>query len=155
VTAPLPIEVVRATVEDAERLAPMFDAYRRFYGRVSAVDECRGFLRERLERSESVIYIAQSGDGDDIRTAGFVQLYPSFSSVSLCRAWTLNDLFVDAAHRRLGAGRALMERAIGHCRETGAGQLWLQTDHTNATAQRLYDAVGMTRHEVLEYTLAV
>ena len=31
-------------------------------------------------------------DGDN--PIGFVQLYPSFSSVSMMRSWVLNDLFV-------------------------------------------------------------
>lgn len=150
------VHVQRAGVADAPRLAPIFDAYRAFYGKAGDVRAAEGFLSDRLGSGESVLFFAvRDGAGAGSAPIGFTQLFPSFSSVSLCRAWILNDLFVDTGARSLGAGRALMERAIAHCRETGAGQLWLQTDLTNTTAQRLYERVGMTRKEILEYTLMV
>ncbi len=147
--------VERAGAADAAMLAPVFDAYRAFYGKTDDATAAERFLRDRLEQSESVVFIAVRSVAPASEPIGFTQLYPSFSSVSLCRAWILNDLFVSAPARSLGVGRALMRRAIAHCRETGAGQLWLQTDLTNTTAQRLYEAVGMTRKEILEYTLMV
>lgn len=147
------ISILRATANDAPRLAPLFDQYRQFYDKPSDPAAALAFLNERLGAEESVVYLAMAQrDGADVSPAGFVQLFPSFSSVSLCRAWILNDLFVHASFRTLGAGRALMERAKQHCRDTGARQLWLQTDLTNAKAQRLYEGVGMTRKEILEYT---
>lgn len=149
--------LVRATADDADRIAPLFDAYRLFYGLPSDPGGARAFLRDRIAREESVVYLALTRDGShgEETPAGFVQLYPTFSSVSLCRSWTLNDLYVEEDHRARGVGRGLMERAVKHCRDTGAGQLWLQTDLTNTAAQHLYEAVGMTRHEILEYTLTI
>lgn len=150
------VEIIRAGSGDADRLAPMFDAYRVFYGRASDLGAARAFLRDRLEGAESVVFLTLARKGESAPApAGFAQLFPSFSSVSLCRAWILNDLYVDPAHRGRGVGRALLARAAAHCRQTGAQQLWLQTDLTNTRAQRLYDAAGMTRKEILEYTLAV
>lgn len=146
------ISIIRAGVDDAPRIAPLFDQYRQFYAKPSDPAAALAFLNERLGAEESVVYLAMTSRGDGPEPAGFIQLFPSFSSVSLCRAWILNDLFVGADCRKLGVGRALMDRARQHCLETGARQLWLQTDLTNATAQRLYDGVGMTRKEILEYT---
>ena len=147
------IEIVRAHSSDVRRLAPMFDAYRRFYGKASDLDAATAFLGARLGQSETVIYLARVECGTGARQAGgFVQMFPSFSSVSLCRSWILNDLFVCDAFRRRGIGRLLLDRAMQHCTDTGARQLWLQTDVDNASAQRLYESVAMTRHDILEYT---
>jgi len=143
------ITIKRATIADVLRVAPLFDAYRQFYGKPSDLKSASEFLRSRLFDCETVVYYAT---GENEHVAGFAQLFPSFSSVSLCRAWILNDLFVHPDFRARGVGHALMERAKQHCLEFGARQLWLQTDLTNDTAQRLYETVGMTRKEILEYT---
>jgi hypothetical protein len=74
------IRIVRAARNELEDLVPLFDAYRQFYGQRSDPAAAREFLRDRLERDESVIYVAYA---DGREAAGFTQLYPSFSSVSL------------------------------------------------------------------------
>ena len=48
---------------------------------------------------------------------GFVQLYPSFSSVSMVRSWVLNDLYVKESARKKGFGEELFEG--GHHFRTG------------------------------------
>ena len=48
---------------------------------------------------ESVVFIAF----DEINPIGFVQLYPSFSSLSMKKSWVLNDLYV----KKTGSKRAL------------------------------------------------
>lgn len=86
------ISVREANRSDIERLTPLFDAYRQFYDRPSDLALCRDFLRRRLERGESVVFLAE----EDGAILGFVQLYPLFSSTSARpgRLWLLNDLFV-------------------------------------------------------------
>ena len=143
------IRVVRADRDDLDALVPLFDAYRRFYGRSTDVDGARAFLADRLARSESVIFIALTGT----TVVGFTQLYPSFSSVSMQRRWILNDLFVAPGARKAGAGRLLLERAEQWAAETGAKGLALSTQRTNLTAQRLYEACGWTKDdEFINYT---
>jgi ribosomal protein S18 acetylase RimI-like enzyme len=134
----------RATRDDAEPLARLFDAYRVFYGQPTDLTAARAFLDERLDRDESVIFLAEDEDG---RLCGFVQLYPAFSSVSTPpgRFWLLNDLYVEEQMRRHGIGRALMERAERHARETGAVGLTLSTAIDNLRAHRLYESVGYRR----------
>ena len=58
------------------------------------------------------------------------------------RIWLLNDIFVDPATRRTGAGAALMEAVEAFARETGAGRLDLFTARTNLTAQSVYKRAG-------------
>ena len=67
------------------------------------------------------------------------------------RLWVLNDLFVDPAARRTGAGRALLTRAERWAADTGAKGLTLSTRVTNAAARRLYESCGWTRDEEFEH----
>jgi ribosomal protein S18 acetylase RimI-like enzyme len=145
------VRVVRAERKHLDDLAALFDGYRQFYGQRSDLAAARAFLRERIEREESVIYIAYANGGE---AAGFTQLYPSFSSVSLKRLWVLNDVFVRSDIRRGGVGRALLERARHHALETGAKGLILNTAVTNKPAQTLYESCGWQREdEFLQYNL--
>ena len=57
----------------------------------------------------------------------------------------LNDLFVDPATRRTGAGAALLEAAADYARGVGAVRLVLSTALTNSTAQALYEKSGWKR----------
>ncbi len=137
------VRTVRAGLDDLEALVPLFVGYREFYRQPSDPDGARAFLADRIKRGESIIFLAMV----DGTAAGFTQLYPLFSSVSLKRLWLLNDLFVAPAGRRAGAGRALLDRAERWARETGAKGLTLSTELTNATAQRLYESAGWTKDD--------
>jgi len=146
------VQVKRATTADIATIAPLFDAYRQFYHKPSDLDGARAYLTERLERDESVVFLALLGDGTP---AGFTQLYPIFSSTSMQRVWLLNDLFVAPVARRAGVGRALLERAHAYARETRAKELMLQTAVDNIPAQRLYESLGWQRdNDYYVYTLA-
>lgn len=136
--------IKRAGRSDLDDLVPLFDGYRQFYGQRSDTPAARAYLGERIERGESVIYLAYTGPHE---AAGFTQLYPSFSSVSLKPLWILNDLFVRSDIRRGGVGRALLERARQHAVETGAKGLILSTAVTNKPAQTLYESCGWQRDE--------
>ena len=142
----------RATLDDLDALASLFDGYRVFYERPSDRALARAFLQERLQRGESVIFIARDATGEAL---GFTQLYPFFSSVSAHRIWVLNDLFVAPAARHRGVARALMECARAFALETGALRLVLETAEDNHPAQALYESLGYvresgTRHYSLE-----
>src|SRR4249919_331542 len=94
-------DIRRATLDDLDLVAPLFDGYRRYYGQASDLPRAKAFLRERLERNESTILLAMR----DGQAAGFTQLYPMFSSVRTAGLWILNDLFVAENARRSGVGR--------------------------------------------------
>ena len=135
------VRIVRATAADADRIAPLFDAYRQFYKKKADLAGARAFIGERLEKDESVIFLALAGD----RAVGFVQLYPCFSSTAMKRMWILNDLFVTPEARRGGAAKALMERARQWAVDTKSDGLWLETAVDNHPAQRLYESLGWKR----------
>jgi GNAT superfamily N-acetyltransferase len=145
------LRIVRAERKDLEVVIPLFDEYREFYEEGSDHAAARAFLTERMERDESVIFVAYAQVHDPV---GFTQLYPSFSSVSLKRLWILNDLFVRSDVRRGGIGRALLERARQHALETGAKGLVLSTGVANKPAQTLYESCGWQRDdEFFQYHL--
>jgi ribosomal protein S18 acetylase RimI-like enzyme len=146
------IDIRRAALADADRLAPLFDAYRRFYGRDTDLPLARQFLADRLGHGESVVFLA----ANDATPCGFTQLYPLFSSLS-CRAiWLLSDLFVDPGTRRSGVGRRLLEAAHTFAREQGAAAVELDTAHTNTQAQALYEELGYRRDlEFRHYVLTL
>jgi len=135
------IHARRATLADLDALVPLFEGYRRFYGEPSQPAVCHAFLSERLERGESVVFIATRGNDP----VGFVQLYPVFSSVRARRAWLLNDLYVAESTRGSGIGRALLDAARDHASDSDAAYLLLETAHDNHQAQRLYERYGFQR----------
>lgn len=147
------IKTVRATLDDLNELAALFDAYRVFYRQASDPAVARAFLLERLQGNESIIFIAR--DAAKGEAIGFTQLYPSFSSVSAHRIWILNDLFVAPGARRRGVAGALMDLARAFAMDTGALRLVLETAEDNHSAQALYESLGYThetgtRHYSLE-----
>ena len=108
------IRIRRADAGDSERLAPLFDAYRQFYGLARYLKLANVFLLNRLARDESVVFFAREGGSEAV--VGFVQLYPSFSSASAQRIWILNDLYVTETARRRGVATALLQRAVAFAR---------------------------------------
>ncbi len=135
------MEIRLASLDDLPHLVPLYDGYRQFYRQRSDPRLAERFLRDRLTRGDSVIFLAE----DDSGPLGFTQLYPIFSSISAGPAWLLNDLFVAPGARMGGVGRALLERARVHGLATGARWLSLSTEQTNVTAQRLYETLGWVR----------
>jgi GNAT superfamily N-acetyltransferase len=145
-------EILQATPAEVGILSPLFDAYRQFYKRQSNEEAARRFLFARLSKGESVLFYALHED----RPAGFVHLYPVFSSLNLTRQWILSDLFVTPEGRRRGVGQALMHRARQFAESTQADGLMLETATNNLTAQRLYERLGWKRdEEFYRYFLAV
>jgi GNAT superfamily N-acetyltransferase len=134
------IVIRQAAESDLADLTEIVKKYRDFQGIESQdVQQIEAFLRERITKSESVILVAVHEETSAI--AGFVQLYPTFSTVSLQRQWLLNDLFVAEEERGQGIGSALMEAVKEHFRGKAKGFI-LVTEKTNAGAKRFYDRHG-------------
>ncbi|MGG0788957.1 GNAT family N-acetyltransferase [Peribacillus simplex] len=135
------MSIQKATLHELESLTELFDLYRVFYEQASDPGRAREFIRERLTNGESVVFMAY----DEGNPIGFVQLYPSFSSVSMMRSWVLNDLFVKESARKKGFGEELLKAAITFARETGAKGVSLETSKDNVNAQKLYEKIGFVR----------
>ncbi|MEK4486257.1 GNAT family N-acetyltransferase [Psychrobacillus sp. FSL H8-0484] len=133
------MNVVKGNISCLEDLTPLFNAYRIFYEQQSDVEGAKEFLKARIQKDESVIFMAYE---EDI-AVGFVQLYPFFSSVGMQRAFVLNDLYVDMTFRGKGVGKVLMEQAFRFCEMEKARFVLLQTATNNHTAKALYEQMGM------------
>lgn len=138
------ISTRHASPSDVEAIAHLFDAYRQFYEQPPALEAARNFIRERLERKESVIFVAESESG----MLGFCQLYPTFCSVEAASIFTLYDLFVTPSARTSGAGRQLMLAAESHARASGAVRLDLTTAKDNLRAQSVYESLEWIRDNI-------
>jgi ribosomal protein S18 acetylase RimI-like enzyme len=134
------LSVRQATIDDLPAAVDLFRGYLRFYEQDHGLDAVQRFLQERLTAGDSIIYLAL----DDETPIGLAQVYPTFSSLSLGRSWVLNDLFVDPASRRTGAGRALLRLVSAEAARAGAVDVLLETAEDNHRAQGLYEAEGFT-----------
>ncbi|HEY7124121.1 MAG TPA: GNAT family N-acetyltransferase [Ktedonobacterales bacterium] len=149
-----PIHILQATLADLDALLPLFLGYRLFYKHQPEEARAREYLRERIERQESVIFLAwqprpcfEGQAGPTTQAVGFTQLFPLFSSDAMKRFWLLNDLFVAPEARHKGVGKLLLERARSFAEGTQAAGLMLQTAIDNFPAQALYESLGWKRDE--------
>lgn len=136
------MRIVKAGVRDLDRLVPLFIAYRAFYNRPSVAGKVRAYLRARLTKGEATVFLAVEGSGPRRTAVGFTLLYPTHSSLSMARAWVLNDLYVAPDARRGGVARGLMEAGRQLGLKTGAAYLRLETADDNLPAQALYESLG-------------
>ncbi len=137
------MEVTLADSARVREIAELFDEYRNFYRQESDIEGALVFIKARFKNKDSVIFTANDGS----RMAGFAQLYPSFSSVSMKRIWILNDLFVREPYRRKNVARQLMSAAKNHAEATDAVRLAIATQISNIPAQRLYESLGYVKDE--------
>ena len=131
----------RAKKKDIEKLSVLFDKYRIFYKRQPDISAAKSFLKKRMKRMESVIFVAEERN----ELIGFTQLFPIFSSVSMKRTWLLNDLYVNEKSRGIGAATALLNAAKEFAAETKSKWLFLQTAADNFTAQKVYEKNGWVK----------
>ena len=134
-------------IDSTERylVVDLFDQYRVFYNQTSDKALADNYIKQRLEKNESVIFVAlETINGNDF-PVGFTQLYPTYSSVRATKNWILNDLFVDATHRKKGIGEQLIQAAMQFAKEDNARFLQLETATDNYNAQRLYESIGFVK----------
>ncbi|XDD49978.1 GNAT family N-acetyltransferase [Leptospira sp. WS92.C1] len=139
-------------INDLQEMSKLFDEYRQFYKQKSDLSGASKFLEERIRNKESKIFIVL----EDQLYLGFTQLYPVFTSVSMKRAWILNDLYVRPEHRKKGAAKALIDRSVSLARSDGSKYLELSTATDNTNAQKLYESYGFVKdEEYFHYSLNV
>ncbi|WP_061244387.1 GNAT family N-acetyltransferase [Leptospira noguchii] len=141
------MNIKEASISDLSETAKLFDEYRQFYKQKPDFKGAEKFIEERIIKQESKIYLLMDGNS----YCGFTQLYPIFTSLSMKRAWILNDLFVRPKYRKKGGGRALIEETAKFARDTGAKYIQLSTAFDNHTAQKLYESIGFIKDEEFFY----
>ena len=138
--------VRRATLEDLEKLAVLFDEYRQFYGASSNLALSQKFLKLRLENKQSVIFIHVK---DDVIT-GFVLLYLGFSSLACSIYYILDDVYVTPTYRRQGSAKQLIDTAILFARHENALRISLETQKSNYQSHQLYEQMGFVKDDAFQ-----
>ena len=140
------VVVRRATAADLDAVVPLFDAYRQFYGKAADLELARRFLSDRLALGDSVVLIAERPGGGAV---GFVQLYPSFSSVRAAPIYILSDLFVVPEARKHGVGSLLLKSAADSARDhRGLGERPASARrYTLGTSRESVEGEGDSVHE--------
>ena len=136
------IKITLANESHLDELARLFNLYRIFYEQKDDLDRAYDFIKARLVNQQSIVFVAE--DAPD-QLSGFVQLYPSFCSVSTIPILILYDLYVDQNHRGKGIGRLLMNQASKHAKDNGFKRLELSTAITNVIGQSLYESLNYQR----------
>ena len=124
----------KATSNDVEHLSELFNAYRMFYRKASAIQSAKTFLEERISNKDSEIFVAQNTTN---KLVGFVQLYPLFSSTRMKKLWLLNDLFVHPEFRGNGISIGLIQKAKDLVLESKACGMYLETEKSNLIGNAL------------------
>ena len=146
-------KIVKAENKHLDELGRLFNLYRIFYEEDDDLEKASEYISARFIDGDSTIFVAEK---DDLKLAGFVQLYPSFCSVSAVPILILYDLFVDHSKRSNGIGRSLMNAARDFARENGYKRLELSTAKDNYIGQSLYESLGYeVDQEFLHYSLDI
>ena len=131
--------IKEATIADLKAVVEIVMKYRDFYGvEEQSREDVEAFIKCRFENQQSKVFIATSENSEVI---GFVQLYPSYSTVSLRPQWILNDFYVEKNYRKQGYGTKLMESVKSYFKDCAKGFI-LVTDKDNVTAKSFYDKNG-------------
>lgn len=148
------ITIKLAAPEDFGDLLPLVRSYCDFY-EANPTDGDLLALFAALEENpahEGLQLVARSSSGEPI---GFVTLLWSWSTARAGRVGVMEDLFVAPDARGSGVAQALIAECVEQCRRHGANPLAWQTAPGNHRAQRVYDRVGATREEWIDYSLSV
>jgi GNAT superfamily N-acetyltransferase len=145
------VTIERVGEADLDELLPLVRAYCDFYA-VSPSDEALLALARALiadPESEGVQLLAR----EQGRAVGFATIYWSWATTAAERIGVMNDLFVAPEGRGSGVAEALIEACRAECAAHGAGQLTWQTAPDNERAIKVYDRVGATRAQWVDYWL--
>jgi GNAT superfamily N-acetyltransferase len=148
------LTIERATDPDLGELLPLLRGYCDFYEVAPSDDELLALSRALIgdPECEGVQLLARDDEG---RAVGFATIYWSWATTSAERIGVMNDLFVAPEARGTGVAEALIEACRAECAARRAGKLTWQTATDNTAAMKVYDRVGATREQWVDYWLSV
>jgi GNAT superfamily N-acetyltransferase len=145
--------IARVGEADLAELMPLLRGYCDFYDVSPAGDALLALSRALIadpEREGVQLLARENG-----RAVGFATIFWSWATTSAERIGVMNDLFVAPEARGLGVAEALIEACRAECAARGAGKLTWQTAPENAAAIKVYDRVGATREQWVDYWLPI
>jgi ribosomal protein S18 acetylase RimI-like enzyme len=135
-------KIIDAESNHIEEVGKLFDLYRQFYEYESNLIESTSYIKERINKKESKIFIAINDINEAI---GFVQLYETFGSLDLGKIVILYDLYVKKDHRKNKIGKQLMLRSHEYAKKINAKRIQLSTATDNFIGQSLYESLGYVK----------
>ena len=146
-------DITLANETHLDELARLFNLYRIFYQQEDDYESAYAFIKQRIINQESIVFLSCKSTNN---YNGFVQLYPSFCSVSGIPILILYDLYVDKDQRGLSIGRRMMDRAKVYAKDNGFKRLELSTAKDNLIGQSLYESLGYEQDsEFYHYSLEI
>ena len=130
------VTIREAKPQDEARWRALWADYLAFYG-VAIAEEVTDLTWRRVFDPASAIFMRVAVvDGEVV---GFALCLTHEGTWTQSLDCYLEDLFVDAAVRGQGVGRALLDDLVSLSKSKGWSRLYWHTDETNATARKLYD----------------
>jgi GNAT superfamily N-acetyltransferase len=148
------VVIERVTEKTLDELLPLMRGYCDFYEVAPSDEQLLTMARALLAdpRCEGVQLLARNGEG---KAVGFATIFWSWATTSAERIGVMNDLFVAEEARGTGVAERLIEACRRQCAEHGAGKLTWQTALDNERARKVYERVGATKEQWLDYWLPV
>lgn len=149
------MEVMRATVKDAEVLARLNDSVQKlhadqhphFFKYPIDQEAMIAFFRDQMEAEQNAIYIAW----DDDKPVGYIwcilQSRPENLIVHAFKRVTVDQISVNPESRGKGVGKALMLAAEEFARECDTINLGLSTWAFNTNAHRFFEGMGYSKYK--------
>jgi GNAT superfamily N-acetyltransferase len=147
------IAIARVHEDDLAELLPLVRGYCDFYEVSPSDDELLALSRALIaDPDRDGVQLLARNEGEAL---GFATIYWSWATTIASRIGVMNDLFVAPAARGTGAAEQLILACVEECRQHGAAELTWQTAPDNERAQRVYDRVGATRSQWVDYSFNV
>lgn len=134
------VQIRDLAAEDEPRWRELWAGYLDFYEHPLPEEVTATTLRRLLAREHGLS--GQVALDEDGRVIGFVHRVIHAGTWSTGPRCYLEDLYVDAAVRGTGAGRALIEATRAYAVAQGCSEVFWITETGNTTARRLYDRVA-------------
>ena len=134
------IKVRELSHNDYDAWKPLWEGYLTFYEHPIDPLQIAG-LWERLFQDEPELFCFVAVDDQD-QIIGIVHYLYHANTWTIRPKCYLQDLFVAPNARVGGAGRALIETVYAAARESGAVEVYWNTQEFNSVARVLYDRLG-------------
>ena len=146
-------EIRDATVDDAALILRFVRELAAYEKAPDAVAATETDIRQSLFGTDAIVHAVICEMDEE--PVGFAVYFFNYSTWLGRRGLYLEDLYVSPAHRRAGAGKALLKHLAGVARSLGCGRMEWSVLDWNTPAIRFYESIGAEPlHEWVGYRLA-
>ncbi|MEY4061332.1 MAG: hypothetical protein RIQ31_994 [Actinomycetota bacterium] len=144
--------IIRAvTAADRSQWDSLWAGYLEFYQTELTAEQTDLTWQRLLDENFGIHGVVAEVDG---ALVGFAHFSFTHSTWASSQDLYLEDLYVDPSVRGQGIGKALILTLGEYATSEGSRKVWWETQASNQTARRLYDAVGELS-EFVKYTRAI